>query len=73
VRLEEATHGISTDGIRREEGGDGGVEGGASGLVRRIISDGSKRNGLLVRKAPNIAGANILARDVVAGEAWMVS
>lgn len=48
-------------------------EGGASGLVRRVISDGSKRNSLLVRKAPNTAGANILARDAVAGEAWMVS
>lgn len=48
-------------------------KGGTSRLVRRVISDGSKRNGLLVRKAPNTAGANILARDVVAVEAWMVS
>jgi len=36
-------------------------EGKASRLVRRVISDSSKRNGLLARKTPNTAGANILA------------
>lgn len=48
-------------------------EGKASGLVRRVISDGSKRNGLLARKAPNTAEANILASNTVAGGTWAVN
>lgn len=47
--------------------------GGRRAPVRRVISDGGKRNGLLARKAPNTARANILARDALTRGAWAVS
>lgn len=55
--------------FRRMRGGKTRKEARDSGLVRRVISDGSERNGLLARKVPNTAGANILARDAAAGGA----